>query len=104
MKVRKPTITTRETCGQELRLILDKDVGAPAGSYRRVVLMTPPSPVMNVSIDQPTPTQIAGGRGYMVPRFSPDTSFSFCLQPDQQVYAMATEGFGSISIICEYLE
>lgn len=104
MKVRKPTMTKRETCGQELRLILDKEMGAPVGSYRRVVLMTPASPIMHVSIDEPTPTQIAGGRSYKVPQFSPDTSFTFCLQPEQQVYAMAAEGFGSISIICEYLE
>lgn len=102
--VRKPTKLLRATCTQELREILGAEAGAAEGSYRLVTIMTPPEPVLHVSIDSPTPLQAGPDRNYRVPRLPPDSSISFHLQPQQVLYGQSEAGLGFASILCEYLE
>jgi hypothetical protein len=78
----------------------------PAEPYlRRVILLAPGSPVMNVAIDE-AGDAIAGCRDYQwspLPQGFPVPPFH--LLPGQFMWAVAdTPGQAPITVICEYLE
>ncbi len=106
MQVRKPTEIFRATCKQELRLLLDAEADAPADTYRRVHVFTPPSPRLHIAIDHPTPNEAGPNRDYAVPPVTLDTTIQFYLQPHQKLFGMVEQGggFATASILVEYLE
>lgn len=104
---RKPTEWLRRIVDEQLKLILEPEVGAAdlsADTYRRVQILIPASPPIFVSIDSPVPGDVALSRDYKIPPATPNTKLDFVLQPHQIVYAGATEGYAVLGLIVEYLE
>ena len=104
MKVRKPTYLGRITVDQQLKMVLDAEEDAPTGTYRSVQLLIPNSPQLHFAIDGPTPLEAGPNRNYKTTPVPPGAQITFCLQPEQKLYAQATKGQGFPGIIIEYLE
>jgi hypothetical protein len=94
----------RTTCTQELRQLLGPEIGAPEGSLRRVQILPDPQGRIFVSLDAPTPDQIALSREQWMPPFFLGAS-PFQIGPSQVIYAAAKQGEGIVmcSIIVEYI-
>ena len=119
--LRKPTQLLRVTVSQELQPILLAEEGVPEGAYRKVTIFTPQSPVIHLTLDTggvpsppsansknpaTTPLKVGPNRDYKTPPLSVDASLSFCLLPQQQVFAQAEQGggFAVLAVLVEYME
>lgn len=98
---RKPTETHRITLVEDIRVFLDPELDAPAGSWRRVQLIIPSSPEIFIALDR-KPTDLGLDRTYKLPPFSPGAQIAIALQPQQFIAGATGSGFGVVGMIVEY--
>lgn len=105
----KDTVSLRCTLSQEARVILGPETGnAPPGSYRRVQIVVPDSPVVYLGIDMPVQEKfedegVGPNRNYVLPRLQPGQSTKVRLGPKQTLTASADAGLAFVTLLCEYI-
>ena len=103
MKLRKPTQLLRRVLSQELGLILDAEP-TELEVTRRVQIFVPESPQVFLSIDTPSPLDVALNRTYQVPAVTPNVTLEFQLQPQQRIFGMVGVGQAILGVLVEYKE
>lgn len=98
----KPTQIMRLTLTQEVRVVLEPELGAPAGSYRQVQVMIPASPKVYLALDV-DPKTLGLNRNYKLPVAPPGAFLSFTLLPEQFVVMCADIGLSISSVIVQHL-
>jgi hypothetical protein len=115
MRLHKPTQLLRVTVDQQGRAAVDGQAygdgdilrGVAAdGHFRMVTILTPPSPIIQMSIDQPVEVAGANRTQYKWAPLPTNSRIPFCIGPEQTVYATAVQGGGlaSFAVIVEFLE
>ena len=106
-QLRKPTIAERITVSLQAELVVAPELEAPAGANRRVRLLTPPAPLVAISVDHPTPTEAGPGRAFFFVNLPPSQIVAIWLQPSQSIYALVVPGAGGyaqLGYICEFFD
>lgn len=98
---RKPTLILRENITQDLRVVLEPELDAPADSYRRVQVLIPPSPDVFVGLDV-SPEELGINRTYKVPLMAPGAQIPLHLQAHQFIIAAVGESNTPLTIIVEF--
>lgn len=112
--LRKLTELHRVTADQQGRVAVDGEaVGAGAivpqeesgAGVRKVTVLTPPSPILFLSLDQSVEDAGLNRTGYKWPPMPPSTRVVFHLTPEQALYGSTEQGGGlcSFGVIIEYL-
>ena len=112
--LRKPTVLLRVTSDQQGSLAIDgQPVGAgplvdkeEAGAgTRKVTLLTPPSPILALSIDHPVYEPGLNRTNYKWAPMPPSTRIVIHLTPEQCIYGSVMQGGGLITfgVLIEYL-
>lgn len=101
--LRQKTEMRRVATGNVAMYALEADKGAPAGSIRRVLICTPPSPIVHMQIDA-EPDDIALGRYFEWPALPPSSTLpAIHLTPDQTLVIVAEQMVAKVLVVVEYL-
>ena len=89
------------TLVEDIRVFLEPELGAGAGTWRRVQLIIPSSPEIFIALDR-KPTEFGLDRVYKLPPFPPGAQITMALMPDQFLVGASGSGFGVVGMIVEY--
>lgn len=98
----KATTISRLSLTREVRVVLEPEVDAPAGSYRLVQVMIPASPPVFIGLDV-DPKEVGLNRTYKLPLAPPGQFLRFALMPHQFLVAASDTGFAVSSLIVQHL-
>lgn len=112
-RLRRPTELDRATVTQEFRRVVAPEADAatmPKGQFRRLQVLVPATPgiVAVILPDKrfPNVTNLARAAGanrvYKGAPLPPGAQIQFDLGPDQELWAAALDGFGTLSIVTQY--
>lgn len=107
--IRKPTQLLRETLTQEWRTLLGPEQGATATSVRRVQLVIPNSPDVQMYLTESSgdaakqPQQLGLDREYKGAQVASGARMTVHLLAHQSILGSARTGTASVSLFVEYL-
>lgn len=90
------------TVDQQAKVCVQAETSAPPGSFRKVKILFPGSPVVRVGLDK-APTSIALARSYEWPDAPLGEAVEIRLLPAQYIALAAASGYARVSILIEYL-
>lgn len=90
------------TVDQQARVCVPQEAEAPQGSYRKVTILFPGSPLVRVGLDK-TPESIGLARSYEWPDAPVGEVVPIKLLPDQFLSLVASSGYARLSVLIEYL-
>lgn len=102
MQLRRSSVFDRTTVSQEIRQIVEPEVGAPPGSWREVQLLIPLEPVCFVTLEPDAAQKFGVNRTYKLPVIPPGAQVTINILADQGVWAAAKSGMALIAVTVEF--